>query len=440
MSSLPPELVALPAEPFEEPAPARLASRVLRRAFGSRGGEELAFFVSNGVVNLANFGFFVIAGRLFVPSDYGAISALLGLVTVANTPLNAVQAAVVQATVAATRAAAHRSMRRVVLTWSVIGLLLTAAVAAASPLVSSFFSLDRRSPVLVLALWFAPSVLSSAMCGALMGRFQFKAIAWANAIGAVARIVSEVGLGADHHRFGICGPVLATAFGMGVTAGLVLVALVRSEAWATGPPLRVERRHLASTLWCLGGLATLVAIDTLLARHLLPHDLGGSYAAAATAGKIAFYVSIAVPIVFYPRFAHAHEGGSNDRGELAIAALIVAALGVASAAVLAGLPDVIVDLLFGERYDPAQGLLGLLGTEGALLGLVGLLTYYHVAHHSRHGAWCWLGVATVTAVGFAAHPAAVGLARLVVAVTGALTLAMALPVLWSRRRRGERSP
>ena len=83
--------------------------------------EEAAFVISNAVVNVANFGFFIAVGRLFSSSSYGAITALLSIVTVANTPLNAIQAGVVHATVAVRQTLGARSPRHLVITFALVG-------------------------------------------------------------------------------------------------------------------------------------------------------------------------------------------------------------------------------------------------------------------------------------------------------------------------------
>ncbi|MGD0054138.1 MAG: oligosaccharide flippase family protein [Acidimicrobiales bacterium] len=411
--------------------------RLLARRFpfvvwkGRRGrGEEAAFIVSNAIVNVANFGFFVVVGRLFTPSSYGAISALLSIVTVANTPLNAIQAGVVNATVLARRAMGEPSPRRIIGWFAVCGLALTLLVAGASGAIDRYFSLTSFVPVLMLALWFAPSVVSSALCGSLMGHYKFRVIAVANVVGALARIVLVLVFALSGHLFGLAGPVLATSTGVTVTSLWILVAVRREPSWRSPTILEL---HLTQTFWAfisLAGFATFVAIDVILARHLLGAAAAGNYAVASTAGKIALFLSVAVPIVAYPRFTAHHADGTSARHELRQALALVIGLGVLAGAVMALVPHLVIAVLFGHRYVAAPMLLRILAPEGAAMGVVGLFTYYHVAQRSLYAFVPWSGVALVTLFMTTGRLHAHGLALLMLVSAVAVALLMAIPALW----------
>jgi O-antigen/teichoic acid export membrane protein len=393
------------------------------------GREEAAFIVSNAIVNVANFGFFVVVGRLFDPSSYGAISALLSIVTVANTPLNAIQAGVVHATVLARRAVGEPSPRKIIGWFAACGLALTLLVAGASGAIDHYFSLTSFVPVLMLALWFAPSVVNSALCGTLMGRFKFRVIAVANVVGALARIVLVLVFGLAGHLFGLAGPVLATSAGITITTLWILVAVRREPSWRS--PANLEL-HLAQTFWAfvsLAGFATFVAIDVILARHLLSASTAGNYAVASTAGKIALFLSVAVPIVAYPRFTAHQTEGTSARHELRQALVLVVGLGALAAAVMALLPHLVITVLFGHRYVAAPTLLRILAPEGAAMGVVGLFTYYHVAQRSVYAMLPWSGVAIVAVGMTAGHLQAHGLALLMLASATAVAILMAIPAL-----------
>jgi O-antigen/teichoic acid export membrane protein len=401
-------------------------------------GEEGAFIISNALVNIANFGFFVVVSRLFSASSYGAITALLSIVTVANTPLNAIQAGVVHATVVVRQSLRAASPRRVVAAFTAAGVGVTIVFASASILIDRFFSISGVFPALMLALWFAPSVVNSALCGSLMGDFKFRAIALANVAGAVVRIALVVAFGAAGHVFGLAGPIIATSAGITVTAFWVFVAVKRETSWSSRIPLEL---HLGHTLWAffsLAGFAAFIAVDVVLARHLLSASIAGSYAAASTAGKIALYLSVAVPIVAYPRFAAHHAAGTNPRRSLLRSFVLVVGLGVLASGVMAAFPHETVLLLFGHRYASAGPLLVWLAPEGAAMGIVGLFTYYHVAQRSPWAILPWLGVAVASLTMSLGHLSARSLAEVMLFATLAVGVLMAVPELplasrWSHR-------
>lgn len=417
--------------------PAVTAIRLRRpglSALRGHSGEEAAFVVSNAFVNLANFGFFVAVARLFGPAHYGAITALLSIVTVANTPLNAIQAGVVHATVLVRHALGDPSPRRITGWFTLAGIGATVLVAAAAPALERFFNVPNFVPLLMLALWFAPSVLNSALCGTLMGEFKFRVIAIANVVGAVVRIVAVLCFGLAGHFLGLAGPILATSAGIAVTTGWIFAAVRNDASWRRGTPLTL---HLRQTLWAfvsLAGYATFAAMDVVLARHLLTGTTAGNYAAASTSAKIALFLSIAVPIVAYPRFAAHRAAGTSAQRELRLSLFLVLALGVFAAAVMAAFPHLIVTTLFGHRYDAAPPLLRILAPESAAMGVVGLFTYYHVAQHSIHAVVPWVGVAVVSLWMTTGHLSAHGLALLMTASALVVSVVMAVSALHGPRR------
>jgi O-antigen/teichoic acid export membrane protein len=367
--------------PAEASVGVRRSAPALLQSLYRRRGDEGAYVVSIAISNVANLGFFVAVGRLFSLSNYGAIAAVLTVVTLTNVPLNAIQAGAVRARVDAARAGEERSLARVATRFAIGGALATVVVAGGSPLIEHFFALAGVLPVVMLALWFAPSVLNAALFGSLMGELRFRTVAEANVLGAFVRIGAVLALGGTH-TFGDAGPVLATSLGVLATCLWVLVACRRETGWRVGAPLSVPIVRTCFVVVCLAGFSGFIAIDTALARHLLdPHD-AGAYAAASTAGKMSLYVSFAVPVAFYPRFVLAHVSGKRPIRELVLALVAVAVLGAAGAAVLASVPHLVISVMFGHRYAGASSLVGLLALEGAALGIVGLLTYFHIAWRS----------------------------------------------------------
>jgi O-antigen/teichoic acid export membrane protein len=385
------------------------------------GAGELGFLISNAVVNVANFGFFVLVGRMFTPGSYGAISALLSITTISNTPLNAIQAAVVDATVTLRTVSEARSIRRVVTTLGGAGIVVSAIVVAVAPLIDRFFSLTSLLPVVMLALWFTPSIVNSALCGSLMGRLRFRRVAEANVAGAVVRIALVAMLGAAHHALGIAGPVFATALGISTTSLWLGVAMRGDDVWHRGTALELHVGHGLWSLVSLSGCAALIGIDVVLARHLFRANLAGGYAASATAGRIALFLPVAIPIIAYPRFVSSKKRGSAGRSELATATAAVVVLGFLAASVMAAAPHLVVTILFGHRYGSAAPLLRILAFEAACLGVVSVLTYFHVAYRSIYGGVPWLGVVTVIVVAAAAHLSPFGLAYLMLTVAAVRT-------------------
>jgi O-antigen/teichoic acid export membrane protein len=387
---------------------------------------DLWYITAATVVNVTNFAFFGLVGHLLHPSEYGAVAALLNVVSIAAIPLNAVQAAIVREVVLQAKGGVPPTVRRAGALFVGSGLCATLLVIAVSPSAARFFGLGTVLPVILLALWLAPSVCSSLYDGVLIGILRWRPIAVSLIAGAVVRVAFTALAGVADPS--IDGPVLATVLNALVTLGVVLWVFWRNSWPSARPELVLPMRATISTVLALTGYSTLVAVDTLMARHIFPAQ-SGNYAAAVTIGRIALFMPMAVTVVVFPRFVSDEGRGSRARRLLGLGLAGVLSLGLATTAALSVARHLFVDVLFGSRYGGAAALVGLLSVEGAVLGAVALLTYFHLARRSVFSAAPGVATVTVVAVSLLAHPGPVTLARLMVGVSTVVLVGMIIPAL-----------
>ena len=179
----------------------------------------------------------------------GAVAALLNVVSIAAIPLNAVQAAIVREVVRQNRDGSPPAVGRAAAVFVGSGLCATALLAGASPLAERFFGLGTVVPVILLALWLAPSVTSSLFDGVLIGMLRWRPIAVSLIAGAIVRvsfagIAGVIGLGID-------GPVLATVLNASVTLGVVLWVFRKGDRLAGRVQLRLPAPATLATVLAL---------------------------------------------------------------------------------------------------------------------------------------------------------------------------------------------
>lgn len=394
---------------------------------------DLWYVAAATVVNIANFAFFGLVGHVLRPSAYGAAVALLNVVSIAAIPLNALQAAVVHETVLQSPDRVLPDTRRAAIGFALTSLCVTAALAVASPVAARFFGLSSVVPMLLLALWFAPSISSSLYDGLLIGTLRWRPVALSLVAGAAVRVGVALLMGVVAPS--IDSPIVATLLNALVTLAVVLYALAAGHERARRPALRLPLRAVLPTIGALTGYSALVAADAILARHVLAPSAAGNYAAAVTVGRIALFVPMTVTVVVFPRFV-AHRGrGPGARRLLLVSLAAVLALGFVTAGALTMLSHLFVDVLFGDRYAKAESLIGLVSIEGALLGGASLLTYFHLARRSRLAATPALAVGVAVPIVLLDRPGAHALALTMVAVEAvclATMMVAALP-LWRER-------
>jgi glycosyltransferase involved in cell wall biosynthesis/O-antigen/teichoic acid export membrane protein len=391
----------------------------------SHGGWSLV--VATTGVNGLNFLFHLVISRLLGPSQYGAFGAVLNVISVLTVPLGAVQLAVTQAVVS--RVGKERiSLGRLTVKAALWGALALAAVVVASPLIDGFLSLKSPFATLAIAVWIPLAVVAAVLQGALLGELRFVPVAVASFFGGGAlRLASGALLVAAGCGLGgaVAATVIAQAF---TTAALLLVA--RRDVFATGlVPMRISLHDALLSIAALAGYTTLTGIDVFLARHFLAPVAAGLYAAAAIAGHIALFLPGALVTVAFPRLVSAGRTGIGVGKTLTQTLGLVTATGLAAFAVLAGIPGVVVDVLFGPKYAGAVSIVAIIALISVFLGIIGVLTYFHIARRSVTALYSWAGVALVSVLVAVLHGGMESIAACMLAASAVVLVAVSLPAL-----------
>lgn len=411
-----------------------MIGKILNRLSSSKmalGG--FGFFIATGAVSASNFVFHVVVSRLLGPSNYGALGALLNVLLLLSVPLGAIQAAVTRGESAKQHSEGHGiGLRSVMLRSVLAGIAGTTILVVLAPLISSYLHLSSPWPVVVLAAWVLPAIVGAVAQGVLMGRLRFGPVSVAMLIGGVVgRLV--FGVIFIELGFGFLGAVAASVLSQFVQSAIVCFPLwsefIHSKRVATGVGLRSG----VLSILALGGYWVLASEDTVLARHFLPAHNAGLYAAASTAGRIALFLPGAIAMIAFPSFSREKGRGQLARDTLRWSLGMVGLLGLLTAAILALVPSLVVNILFGSGYLGAVGTVRVLGFEAAGLGFAGLLIYFHLARESFDSLYGWLG-AVVAFLGveiFHRSPISIALVMVSsVALTSLLSFGTALHALW----------
>ncbi|MGO9296408.1 MAG: glycosyltransferase [Streptosporangiaceae bacterium] len=342
-------------------------------------------------------------------------------------PLGAVQLAVTQAVVSGA-GEERMSLRRLTVKAMLWGAGAMAAVLMISPLIDGFLNLRSPFADLAIGVWIPFAVVAAVLQGALLGELRFVPVAVATFLGGGALRLATGALLVSA-GFGLGGAVAATVIGQAFTTAALLL-LARREVFATGhDPIRISLRDAALSIAALAGYTTLTGIDVFLARHFLAPVAAGLYAAAATAGHIAMFLPGALVIVAFPRLLSGGRTGISVGKTLTETVGLVTAIGLAAFAVLAAMPGVVVDVLFGPKYAGAASIVGIIALTSVFLGIISVITYFHVARRSMAALYSWAGVALVWVLVAVLHGGMETIAICMLAASGTVLVAVSLPAI-----------
>lgn len=374
-------------------------------------------FVAGGMVvlNVAAYGFTLVAARVLAPHEFGAVTALLGILLIGN-----VAALGLQATAARRIAVARDRLADVVGATRDVGIgtavAVGALVALASLVLAPALRLDSVWPVVLCGAALVPMTITGAQLGVAQGTEQWRRLAVVYAALGVGRLVG--GTTALLVRDDATSAMLGVAIGAWapVVAGRGLLRGERSDG--------TRRRSLArETLFGSHALvATLVLsnADAIVARTILGTHDSGLYAAGLILTKAALFLPQFVSVLLYPALARDDTHRSRLR-----AVQIVVVIGAVATAATALLPSLALVLAGGRQYADVADRLWLFALAGSCLAVVNLLVLDALARHAhRVVVLVWVAVAALLVYAYAVTPGLTGLVVGVAAVAGALAAAV----------------
>jgi O-antigen/teichoic acid export membrane protein len=375
-----------------DPEPSGLGADASTRAPGPSGARSGALLAAASLVGIvANYAFLLAAGRYLGVEDYGALAALMGLLTVVLLPTGAVQMAVsreVARRLGSGAASDSEEFVRAVIRLSALATLpLVGLAVVLSVPVGLLLDLDYEL-VLLASVGLATAFLMPASLGVLQGYQRFRALAAMYVLPFLLRLALLALAFFAGLRLG--GAVVATVVAVLVTAALALALIrepLRRGASRIRPSLRAFVRYLVPVTFGLIGIAVLTNVDILVVRARFSEDDAGLYAAASAFARVAFFLPATVLAVVFPRTA-ARQARGEQTGDILGRALVVTAAftGVlALAYVLTG--EGLIVSSFGADFAAAGSLLPAYALSMGLYAIANVLVGYHLSRGETRYAW-----------------------------------------------------
>lgn len=348
-------------------------------AHRTRTYEGSAVAVATSVMNVATYGFTIIAARVIGPSEYGAFIACLNLLVVLQ-----VVALGLQAT-AARRIAVDLdnvgAIERAILALSgkvsvVTGVVLCVLI----PVINRLLNLESLVTAAVVSVAAVPLTLAGGQAGILQGERRWRPLAAMYVAGGVPRLV--VGTAIILWRPDATSAILSVGIGYLfplVVGGWALRHRRTQVGGATEHTTRAMLAESANNAQVLFAYFALSSVDIIIARQVLDSHDAGLYAAGLIMAKVMLFLPQFVVVVAFPDMATpAGRQRALIRSLAAIAVLGVVA--VLAAELLSGVAMIFVG---GADFAEVEGLLWVFATLGTVLAMLQLQVYAVLARQGR---------------------------------------------------------
>lgn len=378
-------------------------------------------------MNFAVYAFNVVSARLLAPRDFGALTALFGIIlvgTVAGLGLQAVTARRIAIAPERADEIISATVRVTLMVSGAVGLAVAMSTVGLTPALK----LDSHWPVVLCGAALVPLTIMGAQSGIAQGQERW---------GALTAIY--LGNGFGRLLGGTAGLVISatpTSAMIGLAVGSWLPVLAGAKLLMghghSGEPISrrpLLREALLSTHALLAYLV-LSNLDSLIARNTLDEHDSGLYASGLILAKAALFFPQFVSVVLFPRLARATTGHARLR-----AVSLVGGFGALAVAATVVLPWLALILVGGDKYAEITDRLWLFAIAGSALAVVHLLVFDALARHA-HGivVMIWVAVAAVPASAYGFHVGITGLVLTIAVVATCLATVVYFAPMPSRRQ------
>lgn len=367
-------------------------------------------------MNIAVYAFNVIAARALLPKEFGALTALFGILlvgTVASLGLQAVTARRLAIDPENHDAIIGATVRVTVIVASAVGALVAASTVVLTPVLK----LDSHWAVILCGATLIPLTVMGAESGIAQGTARW---------GALTAIYIGNGLGrliGGALALVISPSVISAMIGIAIGSWLPALAGARLMIGHDKGALISRRSLLKEALFSTHALLAyfvLSNLDSLIARNRFDEHASGLYASGLILAKAALFFPQFVSVVLFPDLARATTHHARLR-----AVSLVAGFGALAVLATAVLPRVALILVGGHQYDEITDRLWLFAVAGSCLAVVHLLVFDALARHA-HGivVMIWAAVVAVLAAAYGFGVGITGLVLTVALVAAALAAAV----------------
>jgi O-antigen/teichoic acid export membrane protein len=365
--------------PEQQPAAPRLA--FLRSA--------TVVAVGMAIMNVAAYGFTLMAVHALIPEQFGAVTALLGLLLIGNVASLGLQAS------GARRIATHSGPGEASLADALLkagrraALGLTIVCLVATPLFMWLLHIDSVLAALLVAPTLGCLTLMGSQLGVLQGGQNWTELAAVYTSTGIGRLVFG-GIALLIHP-SLTAAMLGLALGAAVPA-LLGGYLLRGSSGGTPEQVKEALRETIHGTHTLLAFFAIANADVLLARGLLDAKHSGIYAAGVIVAKACLFLPQFVIVVVFPSLATAP--GDTQRLRRAIQA--VSALGVCTVLGALILPNLVVTIVGGQDYAAVGPIAWLFALAGSSYAVLQLVVYAAIAQQEKRAALLiWIGLASL---------------------------------------------
>lgn len=348
---------------------------------------SMVLFVSMMIVHVCNMGYQMVVSRMLPPSEYALLASFLGVLLIIARPMNVLSTGMNHYTRLLEEQDRRGDIKRLLRKWMILAglpsLVLSALMIGFSAHLAQLFHLERKAPLVVLALSLPVLFMMPVVTGTVQGLQYF---GW-SAIVSILRGVLRVGICAAAlvWIYAASGWALVGHTGSMYIAAFILFVMLMVRLRGTSgsaDPLPSMKLYLSQSLVIQAGYAVLMTADVVLVNHYFPHETGFSY--AATLGRLVASVAVAVGMAMFPKVVT--SGKETDQHKKIFLRSMIYSLFCTIPALLVCflIPEFLLRFIFGvkDASDSMILFVRMMALVMAIASILNIIVQYAIAQRS----------------------------------------------------------
>ena len=307
------------------------------------------------VVNVVNYGYHLIMGRVLGPVNYGVLASIFSILYLISVVPSSASISIVKFISSAKGNgevySIYNSLARFVFILAGISSLVFMIF---SPVVAKFLRIDNFLIVTMVSFVLFLSLITLVNQATSQGLLKFSGLVIPNLVSAVVKL----GLGIVLVILGwsVFGAIFAVVVGAAIS---YLYSRWFIKKILTGKnnkhfDLKPFFKYSLPVLVQAFAFTSLFTIDLILVRHFLPEFEAGIYAALSTLGKIIFFAVSPIVATMFPVVARRKAGGESYEKVFLLSFTMTLVISILVVVFYWLFPNIAIGVLYGEAYLSAS--------------------------------------------------------------------------------------
>jgi O-antigen/teichoic acid export membrane protein len=345
-------------------------------------------FVASSIVNIINFFYQMIMGRLLGPSEYGVLTTLISLLYIAGAITGTFQTSVTR-NIAAYNAQNNKYkiknfFNKITIRLFILACFIFILLVSLLKPIKSFLNMESSLPFIILGVVIILGSLNSVAAGIIQGMGRFKILGFNSILGTSLKLL--LGVLFIYLGFKSFGAVIGIMLSMAIAYLIILLSIkdiLRLKIFSNiDSSIDIKDFYKSTTMILISTiLLTLISyIDIVLVKHFFSSENTGYFSAASQIGRIILFFPGAIGIVIFSRLSEKFEKKESLRGTFLKSYLILLVTSIFFLLLYFFFPELITRIIYGGSFINATSkLIFLYGVFMTIIGFINLQILYFIS-------------------------------------------------------------